>query len=100
MKQYFIFRETSNKGWMICPNYDALGTTSINGSYTVLAARFMGISWPNWLRLCRNNGAQLYGKNSLYTTAIWKEPNQHFLSTLNERVNKIASQINIKELKY
>ena len=33
MKEYFMFRETSNKGWQIVPNYDILGTTSVNGSY-------------------------------------------------------------------
>lgn len=100
MKEYFTFRETSNKGWTIGPNYDALGTKSVNGSYNVLAARFMGVDWPNWLRLCRNNGATLYGKNSLYTVPIWDKPNYTFLKTLNERVNIIASKINLKELSY
>ncbi|MDV3427015.1 MAG: hypothetical protein LIR50_07495 [Bacillota bacterium] len=100
MKQYFLFRETSNKGWTICPNYDLLGANYLRGSYFVLAARFMGISWPNWLRLCRNNGARLYGKNSLYTTAIWEKPNQDFLDSLNKRVNEIASKITLKELDY
>ena len=100
MKQYFCFRETSNKGWTICPEYDTLGVKCVNGSYSVLAARFMGVSWPDWLRFCRNNGAQLYGKNSFYTIPIWEKPNSEFLTMLNKRVNDIASKINIKELGY
>lgn len=100
MKDYFIFRETSNKGWQIVPNYDVLGVKSVNGSYSVLAARFMGLSWPNWLRFCRNNGANLYGKNSMYTTAVWDKPNKDFLKQLNERTELIASKIKIKELAY
>ena len=100
MKEYFVFRETSNKGWQIVPNYDILGTTSVNGSYNVLAARFMGVSWPNWLRLCRNNGANLCGKNAMYTVAIWNKPNKEFLKQLNERTELIASKIKIKELAY
>ena len=101
MKNYFIYRETvSTEGYMIVPNYELLGANYVIGSYQVLAARFMGLTWPNWLRLCRNNGAVLHGKNHLYPTPIWSKPNDIFLQQLNERVDKIAKIINIKELKY
>ena len=98
MIQYFSFKDTSNNGWTIRPNYDMFGNPYITGSYSLFACRIMGLSWPDWLRLCRQNGAQLYGKQILYVAAVWKEPNEKFLKTLNERANEIAKHIDLKEL--
>lgn len=98
MKEYFTFRETSNKGWMICPKHEAFGTPRIEGSYSLFACRLLGISWPNWLLLCEANGATLYGKGSLYVHAIWQEPNKEFLKMVNKRANEVAEQIDLKEI--
>lgn len=102
MKSYFIFRETSNNGWSICPVHTAfLGedlSKSINGSFALLACRVSGLSWPQWLRYCRQNGATLYGKGHKYPVAIWKEPNKDFLNKLNVRANELAKVINFEEL--
>ena len=98
MKDYFVFRETSNNGWMICPKHDLFGERQINGSYNLFACRLLGITWPDWLRLCKQNGATLYGKGALYVHAVWKEPNKDFLKKVNLRANEIAKHINLKEL--
>ena len=102
MKSYFIFRETSNKGWTICPVHTVfLGddlSKSINGSFALLACRVSGLSWPQWLRFCRQNGATLYGKGYKYPVAIWKEPNKDFLNMLNARANELAKVVNFEEL--
>ena len=102
MKSYFVFRETSNNGWSICPVHTAfLGedlSKSINGSFALLACRVSGLSWPQWLRYCRQNGATLYGKGHKYPVAIWKEPNKDFLNKLNVRANELAKVINFEEL--
>lgn len=100
MKNYFNFRESSNNGWMICPNWDEFWTDGkiIKGSFNLLACRISGLSWPQWLRYCRQNGATLYGKGNKYVVAVWKEPNQDFLKELNARANEIAQHINLKEL--
>ena len=98
MKEFFVFRETSNNGWMICPKHEMFGTPTINGSYGVFACRFLGLSFPNWLRLCEQNGAQLYGKGQEYVRAIWREPNKDFIKMLNERASAIAGKIDVKEL--
>lgn len=98
MKEYFRFLETSNKGWMICPKHELFGTPYIQGSYGLFACRLLGISWPDWLRLCEQNGATLYGKGALYVHAIWREPNKDFLKMVNTRANDVAAKINIKEL--
>lgn len=100
MKEYFHFRESSNNGWVITPHYEQFGAPYIEGSFSLFACRIMGVSWPDWLRLCEQNGARLYGKNSLYTCAIWKEPNKDFLKTINKRANEIAAQIDLKELNW
>ena len=100
MTNYFIFRETSNKGWTICPKHEAFGMPAIQGSYALFACRILGISWPNWLRLCAQNGAVLYGKNMLYVQAIWREPNKDFLKIINQRANDLAKKIDLKGLKW
>lgn len=100
MTEYFIFRESSNKGWMICPKHEAFGTPHIEGSYNLFACRLLGISWPNWLRLCEQNGATLYGKNMPYVHAIWREPNKDFLKIVNQRANEMAKKIDLKGLKW
>lgn len=100
MKDYFVFRESSNNGWTICPKHELFGNPSITGSFALLPCRMLGISWPDWLRLCQQNGATLYGKNMPYVHAIWREPNKDFLKILNKRANDIAALIDLKILKY
>lgn len=103
MKSYFVYRESSNNGWTICPVHkEFLGENlekSISGSFALLACRISGLSWPQWLKYCRQNSATLYGKGHKYPVAIWKEPNQKFLNELNTRANKLAGLIDFKELK-
>ena len=100
MTDYFVFRESSNNGWTICPKYEAFGTPAIQGSYALFACRILGISWPDWLRLCAQNGAKLYGKNMPYVHAIWREPNKDFLKIINQRANELAKKIDLKELRW
>ena len=100
MKSYFVYRESSNNGWTICPVWDEFWTEGkpIMGSFSLLACRISGLSWPQWLRYCRQNGASLYGKGHKYVSAVWKEPNKDFLNKLNQRANELAKIINFKEL--
>lgn len=100
MTDYFVFRESSNNGWTICPKYEAFGTPAIQGSYALFACRILGISWPDWLRLCAQNGAKLYGKNMPYVHVIWREPNKDFLKIINQRANELAKKIDLKGLKW
>jgi len=100
MKTYFKFRETTNHGWTLCPEWDAFWTEDqkINGSFNLVACRVSGLSWPQWLRFCRQNGATLYGKGHKYIAAIWKEPNREFEKMMNERAAALDKLINLKEL--
>ena len=102
MKTYFAFEHTSNNGWTIRPVHkEFLGENldkSIKGSFNLLACRVSGLSWPQWLRYCRQHGAKLYGKGHKYPVAVWSEPNPEFLNILNQRANDLAQIINFKEL--
>ena len=107
MKNYFTFRESSNIGWTICPNYSEFIPESngqwvnpVKGSCALIAARISGLSWPQWLRYCRSNGASLYGKGNKYVVPIWKEPNKDFLNKLNQRATELSKLINFKELNW
>lgn len=97
---YFTFKETSNNGWMLCPNWNAFWSEGqeVRGSFAVICARVAGLSWAQWLRFCRQNGASLYGKDHKYVCAIWKEPNKEFEKMMNARARELAKQINFKEL--
>lgn len=98
--KYFTFKETSNQGWMLCPNWDAFWSEGqqIQGSFNVICARVAGLSWAQWLRFCRQNGATLYGKEHKYVCAIWKEPNKEFEKMMNMRAAELAKLVNFKEL--
>ena len=98
--KYFTFKETSNQGWMLCPNWDAFWSEGqqIQGSFNVICARVAGLSWAQWLRFCRQNGASLYGKEHKYVCAIWKEPNKEFEKMMNMRAAELAKLVDFKEL--
>lgn len=107
MKKYFIWGECSNRGVQIGPNWDLWLKDSepkdfyFEGSMRVIPARLMGLSYPDYLRWCKQEfGARLVGKKSLYTGAIFDKPNDEFLNIINERANTIFEKINIKELHY
>ena len=100
MKTYFKFKETSNNGWTLCPEWDMFWTEGqpINGSFNLIPCRVSGLNWPQWLRFCRQHGATLYGKGHTYVVAVWKEPNKEFEKMMNQRANELAKIINLKEL--
>lgn len=98
--KYFTFRQTSNNGWMLCPSWDEFWSEGqkVEGSFFVVACRVSGLSWAQWLRFCRQNGATLYGKEYKYVRAVWKEPNKEFENMMNVRAAELAKQVNFKEL--
>ena len=99
MKQYFRYCETP-RGYIIVPVHDLFTKGQIRGSFGLLACRVMGISWPNWLRYCRAQGAKLYGKGTKYVVAYWDTPNMTFLNMLNKRANELAQYVDFSTLDY
>ena len=100
MKQYFIYQESTNRGYTIALNWNLwkFSHAPREGSYTTIAARMSGLSWANWLRYCQQNGATLYGKNNFYPVAIWKEPNEKFIKELNERASAIFEKFKMEDI--
>lgn len=53
--------------YIITPIHENFFLKSTTGSFNIIAARVLGISFPDYLRLCRDEfGAMLVGKGSLY----------------------------------
>lgn len=61
------------------------------GSFNLLAARVMGLSYANYLRMCRDvYNAILTGKNEKYPIAHFKRNEAERLTRLlNERINLV-----------
>ena len=62
------------------------------GSYLILYARLMNMSYATWLRFCRDIlGAELIGKNSLYVYPVFKKTSEvlQFIDMLNAQINLV-----------
>lgn len=54
-------------------HHDKFNLTSTVGSYNVIMARILGISYANFLRMCRDSfEAIIIGKNTYYPVAYFK----------------------------
>lgn len=62
------------------------------GSYNVICARLMGLSYAQYLRMCRDCfGAEIIGKGSMYPVAYFKfsEKLVDLVESLNARANLV-----------
>ena len=78
--------------YLIKPVYDNFHLTSTEGSYNVICARVMGLSYAQYLRMCRDCfGAEIIGKGHLYPVAYFKLSTQllALVDDLNARANLI-----------
>lgn len=73
----FIYSEETpyNKGkYILKIHHENLPLRNTKGSYNVLLARIAGLSYANFLRMCRDNfGATIIGKNSAYPVAYFEK---------------------------
>lgn len=89
-KKYFSYRESPyHPGlYSITPNFELLPLKHSRGSYNILCARLMNLSYAQYLRMCRDIlGAEIIGKNRLYPVAYFKRSNLliQFIKLLNAR---------------
>lgn len=99
MKKYFYLQNNPvyQDKYMIyfdCPSaYFPKGT---DGSYDVLIARLLGLSYPDYLRFARDRlGAELIGKNRKYVTVLFNIGNETvetFIKLLNLRMEYIINE--------
>jgi hypothetical protein len=62
------------------------------GSYNVIQARLMGLTYANYLRMCRDiYGAEIVSKGSIYPFPIFKlsEELENLIENLNARANLV-----------
>ena len=103
MKYYFTLEESPYQlGYnMIKIDEEKVHIGYTTGSRNVFMARLMGLSWANFLRLCRDKyGAKLVGKKSLYVGPYFpKDLNggKELCKELNRRMDFIFQNLKEKE---
>ena len=80
------------KKFFICPNHDRLHLEYTNGSFNIICARIMGLSYANYLRMCRDRyGADIIGKGCKYPVAFFEKNKKadELVSILNSKAKEI-----------
>lgn len=75
-KEYFSYKESAyNSGYyVITYDYDAFYLRHTEGSFNVICARVLGLTYPSYLRMCRDLfGATIRGKGQIYPVAYFKK---------------------------
>lgn len=80
--------------YLIRPNFSKLPLYYTTGSYAILPARIMGLTYANYCRMCRDMyGAEIIGKNCFYLKVFFsnKADANKLINILNERMEKILN---------
>ena len=90
----FIKQESASypDKYLIVPVHDKFHLKSTSGSFNVIMARLVGLSYAQYLRMCRDCfEAEIIGKNTLYPLAYFKdgEKLEMLLKNLNARANMV-----------
>lgn len=90
MIKYFTYEESPiSKRYYIRPNVEALHLNHTTGSFNLICARVMGLTYAEYLRMCRDvYGAELSGKGNKYPVANFKLSEE--LLSLVKLLNKRA----------
>ena len=78
--------------YIIRPVHENFHLDSTEGSFGVICARLLGLSYANYLRMCRDCfGAEVMGKNSMYPVAYFKRSKEldAVIDNLNARANMV-----------
>lgn len=73
-----FYMEEHNGRFLVKPNLALtnLDISKISGSWGVFSARLMGLSYANYLRMCRDKfGGEIIGKNKKYPNVFLTETN-------------------------
>lgn len=78
--------------YVIRPIHENFYLEHTEGSFNIICARLLGLSYAQYLRFCRDMcGAELYGKNELYPIPVFKMDNR--LTQLVTVLNKLANLV-------
>lgn len=93
-KNYFIAEESPlqpNK-WIIRPNHAQFYLKSTEGSFNVIMARLMGLTYAQYLRFCRDLcRGEIVGKNNMYPVVYF--PRGEMLNMLVRTLNTRAAAV-------
>ena len=95
----FYVKPTTNGSYMVGIDCDVLYNHCSEGSYNIVGARVLGLSYPQYLRFLRDEfGAKLKGKVG-YSYAIWEneEDCKKAVNEINSHWKKIKDTV-IKNL--
>ena len=94
MTKYFYLEESpSHPGkYRVAMNFDALPGIRTAGSYNLLPARLLCLSYAEYLRFCRDQlGAEIIGKKTMYPVAYFSDIKsaEGLVNTLNSRLSLV-----------
>jgi hypothetical protein len=93
VKVFYRDESASHPGkYLIRANLDEFYLYSTTGSFHVIGARLMGLTYAEYLRMCRDCfGAEIVGKNSHYPYPIFKlsDKLEELIKNLNARANLV-----------
>lgn len=78
--------------YMIRADLNAFYLNSTEGSFNIIGARLMGLTYAQYLRMCRDiYGAEIVGKGSLYPYPVFKlsQGLADLIEELNARANLV-----------
>jgi hypothetical protein len=92
--EYFTLEESASRPgrYILRINFDKLPPMSTEGSYNILPARLLNLTYAQYLRFCRDIvGGEIGGKNSIYPVAYFTKSmtTNAFVRLLNGRMNLI-----------
>ena len=92
-KIFYREESASHPGkYVIRADHEKFHLDHTDGSFNVIAARLMGLTYPNYLRMCRDCfGAEIVGKGSMYPVAYFKlsQGLMNLIDNLNARANLV-----------
>ena len=93
VKVFYRDESASHPGkYMIRADLDKFYLGYTEGSYNIIGARLMGLTYANYLRMCRDiYGAEIVGKGSNYPYPIFKFSKElvDLVDQLNARANLV-----------
>ena len=94
MKKIKIFSRDESPNYpgkyIIRPSHEDFFLTYTEGSYNIIGARLMGLTYAQYLRMCRDvYGAEIIGKGTKYPIAYFKRSDK--LEALIEQLNARAN---------
>ena len=95
IKQKIFYRDesaTQPGKYMIRADLDKFHLYSAEGSFNIIGARLMGLTYAQYLRMCRDiYGAELIGKGEMYPYPVFKFSKglEDLIEQLNARANLV-----------